>query len=84
MKNLKQHIRPLPYYSTAVTNDERWLANELRREFVPKIAHRFKGHHLSGFSNDFIISFIRKYKKTHPFFFKTDIASSIHLSATLI
>ena len=64
MKNLKQHIRPLPYYSTAVTNDERWLANELRREFVPKIAHRFKGHHLSGFSNDFIISFIRKYKKT--------------------
>jgi len=37
MKNLKQHIRPLPYYSTTVTNDERWLAGELRREFVPKI-----------------------------------------------
>jgi hypothetical protein len=74
MKDLKQHIRPLPYYSTYVTNEERWLADNLRREFVPKIARRFKGHHLRGFSNDFITSFIRENKKTHPFFFKTDIA----------
>ena len=39
MKDLKQHIRPFPYYSTCVTDDERWLAKELRREFVPKIDH---------------------------------------------
>ena len=39
MKDLKRHIRPLPYYSTDVTNDKRWPAEELRREFVPKINH---------------------------------------------
>jgi hypothetical protein len=39
VKDLKQYIRPLPYYSTTVTDDERWLAEELRREFVPKINH---------------------------------------------
>jgi hypothetical protein len=59
MKNLKQHIRPLPYYSTTVTNDERWLAGELRREFVPKINHtKSTMPHNAG--NEFCVA-VKKY-----------------------
>ena len=74
MTLIKQNIRPLPYYSLHVTERERVLAAMLRKEFAPKIARRIKGHHLAGFSNDYIISFIRRHKKTHPFYLRTDIA----------
>ncbi|GHV39041.1 hypothetical protein FACS1894179_03350 [Bacteroidia bacterium] len=71
---LKQHIRPVPYYSCTASAWEKELASSLRAEFRDKISRRLKGHHIRGFSHDYITGFIRKNKKAYPFFFRTDIA----------
>ncbi|GAB6119373.1 reverse transcriptase domain-containing protein [Dysgonomonas termitidis] len=71
---LKQNIRPVPYYSQTATVWEKELAACLRREFRDKIARRLKGHHIRGFSHDYITGFIRRNKKAWPYFFRTDIA----------
>lgn len=41
-------IRPLPYYHTASSAEEKRLAAALRREFVPKVKRLLPGHHLGG------------------------------------
>lgn len=69
-----KQIKSAPYYNVPVRQPERELAAALRREFVPKIARRLPGHHLKGFRHDEIVNFVKKHKKTHPFFLRTDIS----------
>lgn len=71
---IRATVRPLPYYSVTGSLDHTLLAKSLRREFIPKITRRLPGHHLCGFRNDMIIGFVKKHKKTHPCFLRTDIA----------
>jgi hypothetical protein len=73
-RNMIAAVKPLPYYQSEAMYNERVLAEALRREFVPKIARRLPGHHLKGFTHDFIIGAVKKYKARYPYFLKTDIA----------
>lgn len=72
-KPLQSTIRPLPYYTTEVTPDERALASALRKDFVPLLTRRLPGHHLRGFRHDYIINTVKRMKKKFPFFLRTDI-----------
>jgi|GEM_PF-938677 len=74
MKDILPTIRPLPYFTVHSSHAEKQLAAALRKEFVPKIARGLPGHHLRGFSHDFIVSFVKKHKKQYPFFLRMDIA----------
>ena len=67
-------IRPLPYYHTASSAEEKRLAAALRREFVPKVKRLLPGHHLGGFRHDTVVSFIKRHKRAYPCFVRTDIA----------
>lgn len=67
-------IRPLPYYHTASSAEEKRLAAALRREFVPKVKRLLPGHHLGGFRHDTVVNFIKRHKRAYPCFVRTDIA----------
>lgn len=67
-------IRPLPYYHTASSAEEKRLAAALRREFVPKLKRLLPGHHLGGFRHDTVVNFIKRHKRAYPCFVRTDIA----------
>ena len=67
-------IRPLPYYHTASSAEEKRLATALRREFVPKVKRLLPGHHLGGFRHDTVVNFIKRHKRAYPCFVRTDIA----------
>lgn len=80
-KPLYSTIRPLPYYTTTVTESERKLAQTLRQEFVPLLTRRLPGHHLRGFRHNFIVNTVKQTKKNYPFFLRLDIEAfypSVH------
>lgn len=67
-------IRPLPYYHTASSAEEKRLAAALRHEFVPKVRRLLPGHHLGGFRHDTVVNFVKRHKRAYPCFVRTDIA----------
>lgn len=52
-------IRPLPYYHTASSAEEKRL---------------LPGHHLGGFRHDTVVNFVKRHKRAYPCFVRTDIA----------
>ena len=68
-----KEIRPIPYYSMPSSYEQRNCALALRKVFVPLIKRRLPNHHLVGFKQNFIPSYITQIKKEYPFFLRTDI-----------
>lgn len=68
-------VRPVPYYGTAPIPGERELARSLRGDFLALFRRRLPWHHLCGLPHGAAPRFVALYRKTHPYFLRSDIRS---------
>lgn len=68
-------VRPVPYYSAASFPAERELARSLRGDFLPLFRRRLPWHHLCGLPHGAAPRFVGQYRKTYPYFLRSDIRS---------